>query len=56
LRSHPAHRRPGRAEQTTARAASVRTNVKVRLTWRPERRPAPQKGGSTANGMARALH
>jgi hypothetical protein len=40
--SHPVPRRPGQAEQTTARGASVRSNVKVRLTWRPARRPAPQ--------------
>ncbi len=31
--------------------ASVRA-VKVRLTWRAGRRPAPQTGGSTADGMA----
>lgn len=49
---HPASRRPGRAEQTTARPASVRTCVKVRLTWRTGRRPAPQEGGSAADGMA----
>jgi hypothetical protein len=42
----------GGAEQTTARPASVRTGVKVVLTWRAGRRPAPGKGGSTADGMA----
>lgn len=31
--------------------ASVRA-VKARLTWRAGRRPAPQEGGSTADGMA----
>lgn len=51
---HPACHRPGRAEQTTAWPASVRTCVKVRLTWRARRRPAPQEGGSRADGMAAA--
>jgi hypothetical protein len=50
---HPASHRPRRAEQTTARRASVRTCVNVRLTWRTGRRPAPTAGGSTAHGMAR---
>ncbi|RGC70300.1 hypothetical protein C5N14_07740 [Micromonospora sp. MW-13] len=39
--SHPARRRPGRAEQTTARPASVRTSRQGRLDWRAGRRPAP---------------
>lgn len=47
---HPASRRPGRAEQTTARPASVRTCVKVRLTWRTGRRPAPQRAGRRQTG------
>lgn len=53
--SHPARRRPGRAEQTSARAASARTHVKVHSTWRPGRRPAPPVGGSTANGISRLI-
>lgn len=48
---HPASRRSGQAEQTTARPASVRPSVKAVLTWRAGRRPAPQKGGPTADGM-----
>jgi hypothetical protein len=48
---HPASRRPGQAEQTTARRASVRTCVNARLTWRTWRRPAPTVGGSMADGM-----
>jgi hypothetical protein len=48
--SHPARHRPGQAEQTAARTASLRTHVKVRLTWRPERRPAPQRAGRRHTG------
>lgn len=49
--SHPVCRQPGRAEQTTARPASVRTSVKAVLTWRAGRWSAPQECGSTADGM-----
>jgi hypothetical protein len=49
-RSHPVCRRPGQAEQTTARPASVRTCVKVRLTWRAGRRPAPRCAGRRQTG------
>ena len=49
-RDHPACRRPGRAEQTTARPASVRMCVKVRLTWRAGRRPAPLWAGRRQTG------
>ena len=51
--------RPGQAEQTVARPASVRTCIKIRWTWRAGRRPAPQEGGSTATGWpggAERLH
>jgi hypothetical protein len=43
---------PERAEQTTARAASVRTRVKVGLTWRPGRRPAPRWAGRRRTGWS----
>lgn len=38
-----------------ARPGSVRPCVKVRLTWRAGRRPAPHEGGSTADGERRMI-
>ena len=52
---HPASRRPGQAEQTPARPASVRTCVKVRLTWRTGRRPAPRRAGRRQTGWQPGL-
>ena len=44
LRSHPVRHRPGRSRADHRRGTSVRTGIKVRLTWRTGRRPAPLDG------------
>ncbi len=50
--SHPASHRPGQAEQTTTRGASVRTSRHGSPVVAPRAPARSPEGGSTADGMA----
>lgn len=52
---HPVCHRPGRAEQTTARPASVRTSRQGSLDVAGRAAARSPEGGSTADGMGRSV-